>query len=110
MGRHRSTREAERRRVSKHPNDSGRCLDPGGTRPLCCALLLHRCKPLHLAVSSAIRAAVARATRKLGRPPVVLDIGAGTGLLGLMVARAGAKHVYSAEANRPLAQVSVTQP
>ena len=58
------------------------------------------------AYDNAIRAAVARATRKLGRPPVVLDIGAGTGLLGLMAARAGAKHVYSVEANRPLAQVA----
>lgn len=37
---------------------------------------------------------------------VVLEIGTGSGLVAMMAARAGARHVYSCEVNRPLAQVA----
>ena len=37
---------------------------------------------------------------------VLLDVGSGTGLLALMAARAGAKHVYSCEGNAAMAAVA----
>ncbi|MEL7446755.1 MAG: 50S ribosomal protein L11 methyltransferase [Pseudomonadota bacterium] len=43
------------------------------------------------------------AIRQLARDRVVLDIGTGSGLLAMMAARAGAKHVYACEANALLA-------
>ena len=37
---------------------------------------------------------------------IVLDIGTGSGLLAMMAARAGAKHVYACEMNKDLAEVA----
>lgn len=39
-------------------------------------------------------------------PPTVLDIGTGTGLLGLFAAQAGAAHVYGCELFEPMAEVA----
>jgi predicted O-methyltransferase YrrM len=58
------------------------------------------------AYAAAIGVAVAEAAALLGRPPVVLDIGTGTGLLSLMAAAAGAAHVYACEANVVLSEVA----
>lgn len=46
-----------------------------------------------------------------GRPPVVLDIGCGTGLLSMLAATSGAEEVYGCELYEPLAQIAreVTQ-
>lgn len=41
-----------------------------------------------------------------GRPPVVLDIGCGTGLLSMLAVRGGAEEVIGCELYEPLAQVA----
>lgn len=51
------------------------------------------------AYDRAIRETVSEKTR-------VLDIGAGAGLLSMMAARAGAKHVYACEAVHPIAEMA----
>lgn len=50
-------------------------------------------------------AAYDQALRKIVRPgsSTVLDLGAGTGILGLLAARAGARHVYSVDSGRIIA-------
>lgn len=55
---------------------------------------------------AAIRRAVERFTQTTGRPPLVLDIGAGSGLLSMMAARAGAEHVVACEMVQPMAEVA----
>ena len=42
----------------------------------------------------------------LTHPPLVLDIGSGSGLLAMMAARAGAECVVSCEAGKPLAKAA----
>lgn len=44
--------------------------------------------------------------REKGRPPVVLDIGCGTGLLSMLAVRAGASEVFGCELYEPLAQIA----
>eukprot|EP00666_Eupelagonemidae_sp_cell4sb_P008003 gene8003-10990_t len=55
---------------------------------------------------TAIAAAVRKSRARLGRPPVVLDIGSGSGLLAMMAAKAGAGTVYCVEMNVPLAKLA----
>lgn len=52
------------------------------------------------------RQAVHAFIRENGRPPVVLDIGCGTGLLSMLAVRAGAAEVYGCELYEPLAQIA----
>lgn len=52
------------------------------------------------------RQAVHGFIRENGRPPVVLDIGCGTGLLSMLAVRAGALEVYGCELYEPLAQIA----
>lgn len=68
------------------------------------SMLLDR--PRVQAYSRAIVAAVADFRSRNHRAPVVLDIGAGTGLLSMIAARAGAARVYALEMYKPLAQLA----
>lgn len=43
---------------------------------------------------------------KVGRPPIVLDIGTGTGLLSLLCMRHGAQYVFTAEMFAPLSTIA----
>ncbi|CAM9508741.1 unnamed protein product [Chrysoparadoxa australica] len=54
----------------------------------------------------AITAAVKEFIQDNARPPIVLDIGSGTGLLSMIAARAGAQEVHACEMNATLARVS----
>ena len=58
------------------------------------------------AYQEALNQAITKATANLGRPPVVLDIGTGTGLLSLMALKAGAAHVFACETNPVLAHIA----
>lgn len=51
----------------------------------------------------AISRAIRRFRESTGRSPLVLEIGAGSGLLSMMAARAGAEHVVACEMVRPVA-------
>lgn len=55
------------------------------------------------AYDAAISRAIRRFRETTGRPPLVLEIGAGSGLLSMMAARAGAEHVVACEMVRPVA-------
>ncbi|CAM9823264.1 unnamed protein product, partial [Ectocarpus sp. 6 AP-2014] len=55
---------------------------------------------------AAITKAIQAFIQEHGRPPVVLDIGQGTGLLSMLAVRAGAEEVYGAELYEPLAQIA----
>ncbi|CAM9336262.1 unnamed protein product, partial [Ectocarpus fasciculatus] len=55
---------------------------------------------------TAITNAVHTFIEEHGRPPVVLDIGQGTGLLSMLAVRAGAVEIYGAELYEPLAQIA----
>lgn len=57
---------------------------------------------LHATLRQAVQAFI----REKGRPPVVLDIGCGTGLLSMLAVRAGASEVYGCELYEPLAQIA----
>lgn len=52
---------------------------------------------------AAIRAAIADFARREGRPPVVVDLGCGTGMLTLFALRHGAAHVVSVDVNPDVA-------
>ncbi len=58
------------------------------------------------AYQAAIERAILRFREANGRPPLVLEIGAGSGLLSMMAARAGAEHVVACEMVRPVAEVA----
>ncbi len=56
--------------------------------------------------NDAYQGAIGRAVAAAGPAAVVLDIGAGTGLLAMMAARAGAERVYACEPVKPLAETA----
>lgn len=56
--------------------------------------------------SAIILQAVQAFIQENGRPPVVLDIGCGTGLLSMLAVRGGATEVIGCELYEPLAQVA----
>ena len=58
------------------------------------------------AFARAIDGAVGRFRAEHGRGPVVLDVGAGTGLLSLIAAKAGAAAVFACEMYGPMAAVA----
>lgn len=60
----------------------------------------------HEPISVPLLQAVHSFIQQHGRPPVVLDIGCGTGLLSMLAARAGAEEVYGCEMYEPLAQIA----
>ena len=53
----------------------------------------------------AIERRVREQQQRLGRPPLVLDIGTGSGFLGMIAARAGAQ-VVACEMNEPIAALA----
>ena len=55
---------------------------------------------------SAIAKLIQNFVSRMGRPPVVLDIGTGTGLLSLICMRNGAQYVFAAEMFGPLASIA----
>lgn len=58
------------------------------------------------AYQAAIERAIRRFREATGRPPLVLEIGAGSGLLSMMAARAGAERVVACEMVRPVAEAA----
>jgi tetratricopeptide (TPR) repeat protein len=59
------------------------------------------------AYDRAITRAIRQKTEATGRPPLVLEIGTGSGLLSMMAARAGAEHVVTCEVLKPVADAAV---
>ena len=49
------------------------------------------------AFEGALRRAIAAFRKREGRPPIVVDVGSGSGLLSMMAARAGAARVTAIE-------------
>lgn len=71
--------------------------------PSCSCLVCDDCPwPLSLCCRQAVHTFI----REKGRPPVVLDIGCGTGLLSMLAVRAGASEVFGCELYDPLAQIA----
>ena len=54
----------------------------------------------------AISQCVARFSAEQGRPPLVLDLGCGTGMLSIFALRAGARHVVALDVNRHMAELA----
>jgi tetratricopeptide (TPR) repeat protein len=59
------------------------------------------------AYQAAIERAIRRFREEHGRAPLVLEIGAGSGLLSMMAARAGAEHVVACEMVGTVAEVAI---
>lgn len=56
----------------------------------------------------AIKLCIANFSAKAGRAPIVLDIGAGTGLLSMLASRNGAAAVVGCEMYQPLTEIAET--